>query len=221
MKQASKPDKKAKNSKSNVRIHRRISEREFLKRVAKDPESVFTDFDVKYAVKVLRDWCRFPIYVGRKSNGVRILKKAGLNAYIPKTSRGILKVYRENPDRLLSEVKLQASKLKQVLPKRAKSDNEKLQVIRMLIDSKATLKSIGRYFPSKSLSDYTNIALAWFAYDNGVSFYTVLKLYEKLKKNRSKVDTPSWLDDYNDAYIDYVFKEQLEPSFGAVRIESI
>ncbi len=218
MKQVNKPDKKAKTPKSDIRIHRRIKEQAFLKKIAKDPDSVFTDFDVKYAVERLGKWCR----IGDdwlKKNGTRILKKAGLNAFIPKTSRGYLKEYRENPERLLSEVRLWVSELKEVLPKRAKSKSEKLEAIQKLIDPEDTGKSIGRYFPSKSLSDRTNIALGCIAYRNGVSFDTVSNLYEKIRKTRSKVGTPPYLDDYKKAYNEYVIIEQIRPSIGAVHIK--
>ena len=79
---------------------------------------MFTDFDVKYAVEILANWCSSNDRL-RKKNGVRILKKARLTAFIPNTSRGYLKEYRENPERMLSEVKLRVSKLKEVLPQKS------------------------------------------------------------------------------------------------------
>lgn len=210
--------RKSKTPPSDVRIHRLITEREFLRRIPKDPYSAFTNFDVKYAVEMLGKWCRLGDE-RLKSKGARILKKARLTAYIPKTSRGYLKVYRDNPERLLSEVMLRASKLKVVLPKRAKSEWEKLEVIRKLIDPEDAGKSIDRFFPPKSLKDRTNIALGLIAYDNGVSYDTVSNLYEKLKKTSTKVGTPPYLDDYKKAYNDYVIREQLRPSIGAAHIK--
>jgi hypothetical protein len=185
MKKVKKPNKKAKTPKTDIRIHRRITEQELLKKIDEDPDSVFTDFDVKYGVERLGKWCS----LGDdrlKKNGKRILKKAGLTAYIPKSSRGSLKVYKEYPGLLLAEVKERANKLKEDLPKRAKSRREKLKAIQKSIDPKATVKSIGSYFPPKSRGDRTHIALGWIAYDNHVSFYTVLNLYEKIKKKQSE-----------------------------------
>ena len=128
-------------------IHRLITVEEFLRRVKEDPGSVWTDFDVRYAIEKLSDACLFDneIYRGKalltfvsykgklklvsgnkaliktfKNNPGKILEKVGLKAFILKNPKRTLDKYRHNPKRLVLEVDTLTDELRESLPRRGR-----------------------------------------------------------------------------------------------------
>ena len=118
-----------------------------MRRVKEDPGSVWTDFDVRYAIEKLSDACLFDneIYRGKalltfvsykgklklvsgnkaliktfKNNPRKILEKVGLKAFILKNPKRTLDKYRHNPKSLVLEVDTLTDELRESLPRRGR-----------------------------------------------------------------------------------------------------
>ncbi len=215
------PKQKPNTSLDSLKIHHLITVGEFLKRIGEDADSSFTDFDVKYAIEKLQNWC-FSDNSEQKRNGRHILKKAGLAAYIPKRARRKLGKYENNPYRFFGELDTLTEIFKKALPKRAKSDKQKKEVIRKLLESdkleRINEHAFKKAFPNLSFRYCRNIALGWIGYENRTSFKTAQRLYDDLKKRETqhkKVLHP-YLKSYNHAYVDYVLTEHKSAEWNEI-----
>lgn len=109
--------------KRNVQIHYRITVDEFLRRIKEDPMSVYSDYDVRYAIEKLRSLCQN----GRKDDLIlakRILNEAGLSAFIPKqaqermTENENLRMMQAHPFQFFQKVEEIKKKIQPFLQKR-------------------------------------------------------------------------------------------------------
>ena len=91
-------------------IHLYITVGEFLERIEKNPNCIYCDFSVKYALEVLEREAATGIQ-SEASPAREILKHAGLKAFVPKNSRGQKTKdrrwnwWRNNEDTLFSAIK--------------------------------------------------------------------------------------------------------------------
>ena len=199
-------------------IHRLITVEEFLKRVKKDPNSIYEDFDVKYAIEKLSN-AYLPDNSEWKNKAKQILQKAGLKAYIPKDSKSKLKKYKHNPTRLIQEVDTLSCILNESLPKRGRKPEEIEKAIREL-DKEGRLTDEDLENPEWDWRTSRNMAIGYIAIVNNLKFKTVFNFYYNCKKsvkesikrikenpNSLDVNPKSFLHNYNQAYNDYLIKE--------------
>lgn len=184
-------------------IHHLITIGEFSERIKRKPDSIFEDFDVKYAIEVLQRNC----LSNNSGNAKCILEKADLKAYIPRSSRGRLKKYKDYPERLYREVETYREKLEKELPKRGKTLRQVKEVIERYTGHK----------PKILVSKFTlrDMAMYIVAVKSGVGYGTLRNFYYPLKEKKplliiTSTDKGHPLYRYREAYSEYIIKNHTD-----------
>ena len=188
-------------------IHRLITVGEFKRRVKKDADNIFLDFDVKYALQRLQAISRGNSDAAQRLAAETILKDVGLSAFIPTGSRGALKAFRESPALFFAMLGLIETRLRDIIGNGPRTQESIRKAANTILG-----RSLDKRLPNepRATLSFKDTSLRILALENGRPFMTILNLHTKLKKenvHKKQSISRKLLMEYAKAYKEYVVRE--------------
>ncbi len=185
--------KSPKKSKENIieihrnhYIHENIKVSEFLDSVKKDPYSIYTNFEVKYAIQVLQ---YKSIHEDQSSSKIsrELLREAGLIAFIPKGASNpkspnpIWRYWKKHETELFDEIYNIERKVRSIWHKYDKTqiDDAIKEIIKEIYGKNPSQSLINRIKEGERSSSAINLTLSIFSIQEYIKYYPLHKFYFK------------------------------------------
>jgi len=180
-------------------IHPRITVQEFLGCINEDPYSIDYDFDVRYALELLREKAKEGTQT-ESQKARHILKEAKLEAFIPKGSEHnkpkdfIWNFYKRHPEILFEYIEQLKSKMLPSYVNVVNASENRKETIRIcfarLLNGDPNPELVEEIHEKcgmdKSNLDLTRIAFAFFSVVTGIGYSTVHRFYYTDAKDKRR-----------------------------------
>ena len=166
----------------NHYIHENITVSEFLDSVKKDPYSIYTNFEVKYAIQVLQYKSIHEDQSGSKISR-ELLREAGLIAFIPKGASNpkspnpIWRYWKKHETELFDEIYNIERKVRSIGHKY--DDDAIKEIIKEIYGKNPSQSLINRIKEGERSSSAINLTLSIFSIQENIAYYTLHKFYFK------------------------------------------